>query len=34
MRERVQALGGVMEIVSGAARGFQISAWLPVGENR
>jgi len=34
MRERVQALGGVMETASGAARGFRISAWLPVGENR
>jgi len=34
MRERVQALGGVMETVSGAARGFRISAWLPVGEHR
>ena len=34
MRERVQALGGVMEIVSGAARGFEINAWLPVEEKQ
>jgi signal transduction histidine kinase len=32
MRERLEAVGGHVEIQSQAARGFQISAWIPLSE--
>lgn len=32
MREKLEAVGGHLEIQSQAARGFQISAWLPLSE--
>ncbi len=34
MRERVEALGGTLEIVSGAGQGFLITASLPIAETR
>ena len=32
MRERLEAVGGHLEIQSQAARGFRISAWIPLSE--
>ena len=32
LRDRIEALGGRMEIVSTAGRGTSVSAWLPTGE--
>jgi signal transduction histidine kinase len=32
MRERLEAVGGHLEVRSEAARGFQVSAWIPIAE--
>ena len=32
LRDRIEALGGRMEISSAAGRGTSVSAWLPIGE--
>jgi signal transduction histidine kinase len=32
LRDRIEALGGRMEIASTAGRGTTVSAWLPAGE--
>jgi two-component system sensor histidine kinase UhpB len=34
MRERIEALGGRLEIVTEPARGFHVSAWLPLQAAR
>ena len=32
MRERLEAVGGRLDLTSEVARGFSISAWIPLSE--